>query len=295
MNASEQVPSSEWTAVEHLWEDLAEAWFRPEGERSTFLFRVPRERFQAADAGRPLTVEALLAAASIAPDEVESWDLGDASRSGDLNHPLPPPPPDATHLTVHVRLRPPAPAAVGSETPETEVPPEKWQALDALWKGILGLEASIDALRLGMEGLRIEMEAAFKQPLNVEEKLHALQSDVSQWTKAKSRIHYALPKVREFIHRATWAAAAPERKRLTEVVETHIEPRVPFPELDHVRERLEHLQKDRQVLQAQGNGVAQECRGITAEIHRALGALRRNAADRARKEREARRVKGKYL
>lgn len=297
MNSSEQVPPDEWAAVEHLWEDVAEAWFKPEGERSTFMFRVPRDRFPTADAGPPLTIGTLLAAASISKDEVESWSLGDAPDPGaggtdpDLSHPLPPPPPGATHLTVYVRLKP----AAGDDSPEPDVPPEKWQALDAGWRAVLGLEAAIDTLRLSMGGLAAEMEGAFKKSMTVEEKVHALQADVLQWNKAKSRIHYALPKVREFIHRATWASAAPERKRLEELVRTHIEPRVPLPHLDQVRERLEHLQKDRQVLFAQGNAVSQECRGITAEIQRAFGALQRNAADRARKEREARREKPKYL
>ncbi len=177
---------------------------------------------------------------------------------------------------------------------EQEIPLEKWQALEVVWKAILGLEASIDACRLSMDGLRAEMEAAFRKTLAVEEKLHASQADVAQWTKAKSRVHYALPKVREFIHRATWASVAPERKRLEEVVRNHVEPRNPLPEVDKVREQLEHLQKDRQVLFAQGNAVYQECRGITAEIQRAVGTLQRNAADNARRKRDAKRQKGKY-
>ena len=146
---------------------------------------------------------------------------------------------------------------------EQVVPLEKWQALEAIWKTILGLEASIDTSRLGMESLRSEMESAYKQTLTVEDKLHALQADVAQWNKAKSRVHYALPKVREFVHRATFALAVPERKRLDEIYRNHIEPRVPLPDLDQLREQLEHLQKDRQVLFAQGNAVYQECRGIT--------------------------------
>ena len=178
---------------------------------------------------------------------------------------------------------------------EQEIPLEKWQALEAVWKAILGLEASIDASRLSMDGLRAEMDGAFKKTLAVEEKMHALQADVSQWTKAKSRVHYALPKVREFIHRATWASAVPERKRLEEIVRNHIEPRNPLPEVDKIREQLEHLQKDRQVLFAQGNAVYQECRGITAEIQRAMSTLQRNAADNARRKRDAKRQKGKYF
>src|SRR5436309_2006001 len=110
----------------------------------------------------------------------------------------------------------------GVNSSEQDVPPEKWQALEALWKAILGLEASIDTLRLSMDGLRVEMEAAFRKSLAVEEKVHALQADVAEWNKAKSRVHYALPKVREFIHRATWASGAPERKRLEEFFKNHI-------------------------------------------------------------------------
>ena len=301
VNATEQAPSADWAALEHLWEDIADAWFKSEGERSTYLFRVARERLHTAGASPRLTIDDLLAAAAIPKDEVESWRLGDASPSGvdgtnsDPTHPLPPPPPDATHLTVYVHMKPPGPAAARPEGRGPEVPPEKWQALDALWRAVLGLEASIDALRLSLDGVRAEMEAAFKRPMNVEEKVHALQSDVVQWTKAKSRVHYSLPKVREFIHRATWASATPERKGVEGLVQDYIEPRVPPPDLDQVRERLEHLQKDRQVLFGQGNAVSQECRGVLAEIQRAFSALQRNAADRARKEREARRTKGKYL
>jgi len=301
VNVSEQVPSDEWAAVQHLWADIAEAWFRPEGAGSTFMFRVPRNRFQTADTSQRLTVETLLEAAAISKDEVESWCFGDTSNSctdgthPELSHPLPPPPPDATHLTVYVHLKPPAQAAARYESGDQEVPLERWQALEACWRGILGLEVSIEALRLSMEGLRGEMEAAFKKSLAVEEKVHALQSDVLQWNKAKSRVHYALPKAREFIHRAIWALAVPERKRLEELVKNYIEPRIPIPQMDQVREQLDHLQKDRQVLFAQGNAVCQECRGIYAEIQRAMSTLQRNAADRVRQKRSAGREKGKHL
>src|SRR4051812_40653708 len=104
-----------------MWEDIADAWFKPEGDGSTFMFRVPRDRFPAADARRRLSVETLLEAAAISRDEVESWRLEDASHPGvggtssDLSPPLPPPPPGATHLTVYVHTKPPAHAAAGNE------------------------------------------------------------------------------------------------------------------------------------------------------------------------------------
>ena len=301
MNFSERVPSNGWAALKHMGEVVAEVWFKPEGEPFTLVFRVPQKWFQTSDISQRLTIENLLKAVAISNDEVESWRLGDASHSGmdgtnpELRHPLPPPPPDATHLTVSVHLKPPDQAVARNESREEEVPPEKWQALEARWKAILGVEASIETLRLSMDGLRAEMEAAFRRSLAVDEKVHALQADVAQWNKAKSRVHYALPRVREFIHRATWASGVPERKRLEELFRNHIEPRVPFPQMDKEREQLEHLQKDRQVLFAQGNTVYQECRGITAEIQRALSTLQRNAADRARNKRSAGREKGKYF
>jgi hypothetical protein len=82
---------------------------------------------------------------------------------------------------------------------------------------------------------------------------------------------------------------------LEELVRDYIEPRIPFPQLDEVRERLGHLQKDRQVLLAQGNAVNHECRGILSGIQQAFSTLQRNAAERARKEKDSRRTKGKYL
>ena len=179
----------------------------------------------------------------------------------------------------------PDPAATGDRA----VPLELWQALDALWKTILGIEANVDGARLNLNGVLSEMERAYRQSLTVEEKQHASQLDVGQWNSAKSRIHYAMPKVREFIHRATWAQAAPERKRLEEIVRSHVEPRLPFPDPDKVREEMEHLLKARQVLLAQGTAVSQVGRSAIAEAQRILATLRRNAADNARRKRDAKR------
>lgn len=178
---------------------------------------------------------------------------------------------------------------------EPEVAPEKWQALEARWKSILALETGIESMRLRMEGVRSQMESAFRQGLQVDEKVHGLQADVLQWNKAKNRVHHALPKVKEFVHRATWALGVPERKKLAEVFETFIGPQVPFPELDKVPEQLDGLLKDRQVLSAQGAAVDQECRLILAEIQRALRTLQTNAAARAREKRDAMRTKGKHF
>lgn len=295
-----EVPSSEWTALKRLGEEPAEVWSQPDGEPLTLVFRVPRNRFQVDDWSQHLTMEDLLLAAAVANEDVESWRHGDETHPGldgtnpELERLLPPPPPDAAHLMVYVWLKPPAPAA-RTEPREPVVTPDTWQALDARWKAILGLEAGIESLRQSLDGLRVEMEGEFRKALGVDEKVHALQADVAQWNKAKSRIHYALPRAREFIHRATWALGVPERKRLEELVRTYIEPRVPFPEMDAAREQLDHLQKDRQVLSAQGTTVYQECRATTSEIQRALSTLQRNAADRARKKRSASREKGKHF
>lgn len=283
MSVAEQSVSSDWVTLTHDGEAIAEAWSMPEGGRVTLVFLVPRERRE------PVTLETLISAAKVSKDTVESWRLGDGSDGTpiELDQPLPPPPTDDDQLTVYVTLKPKA---------VDEVSPEKWQATEALWKTILGLEAAIDASRLGMDSLRSEMDSSLKKQLSVDEKTNALQNDVTQWSKAKTRIQHALPKMREFVHRATFALAAPERKRFDDIVKNHIEPRIPFPEVDRLREQLEHLQKDRQILLAQGNAVNHECRGILGEAQRTLSTLQRNAADRAAKKRSnARSNKGKLM
>ena len=126
-----------------------------------------------------------------------------------------------------------------------------------------------------------------------EEKLHALAADVSQWTKAKSRLHHALPKAREFIHRATWAKGTPERKRLDELFKNPTEAPIPLPQIDQVLEELEILRKDRQVLSAHGVTVHQECKSISVDIQGALRTLQSNAAARALKKKGATGLKGR--
>ena len=139
------------------------------------------------------------------------------------------------------------------------------------------------------------METAVRASLTADEKVHALNADVAQWTKAKSRVHYALPKVKEFIHRATWALGTPERKKLEELFKDHVQPQVPFPEMDKVPEQLEFLLKDRQILSAHGVAVSQECASIAAEIQGVLRTLQSNAAANARKKMSAARAKGKFF
>jgi hypothetical protein len=176
---------------------------------------------------------------------------------------------------------------------QAEIPEAKWQDLEARWNAILGLEAGIDTARISMEALRAELEASLRKVLTGDEKYHALNADVAQWNKAKSRIVFALPKAREYIHRATWAAGTPERKKLDEIFKNHIRPRVPCPRIDQVVEQLESLLKDRQVLSAQGVSVYQECKSISAEVEGALRTLRSNAAARATKKRGATQARGK--
>lgn len=293
MKFSDRDPSHDWAALRYKGATIAEVWFKPQGEPFSLVFRVPQD-LQTSDISRRLTIEALLRTVGISNEEVESWRIGDVSHSSmdgtnpELRQPLPPPAPGTTHITVDVRLNPPAQVTARNEGSEQEVPLDKWQDLETRWKAILGVEAIIEALRQNVESLRAELESASRRSLTVEEKVNALQGDVVQWTKAKNRVHHTLPKMREFIHRATWAMAVPERKRLEELVKEHIEPRVPFPEVDHVREQMEHLLKDRQVLSAQGNAINQEGRAISSELQRSLGTLQRNAADRARAKRGGR-------
>jgi hypothetical protein len=280
-------------------EELAQVWFKPQGDALALMFRIPSSSFQIPGMGERLTIENLLKAVTIAPEDVESWQLGGVSYSGldgsnsHLKNPIPPPPPDVAHLDIYVHLKPSHLAAVRNEGEEPGVASAKWQELEPRWKVILGLEATIDTLRINMEGLRTEMEASFKRMLTGEEKTNALSIDVVQWNKAKSRVHYALPKAKEFIHRAIWAKGTPERKRLDEFFKNPMGAHIPLAEIDKVLEELEILRKDRQDLSTKGARVHQECKSIVADVQGALRRLQINAANRPAKKRGGTGAKGK--
>jgi hypothetical protein len=294
VNFSEQPASKQWAALKYRGEPFAYVWLKPEGEPFALTFRIPQASFQLPGMDQLLTTDNLLKAVGIAAEEVESCheDASDAGMNGagpELSRPLAPPPPDSPHLDLYVRLKPPPQAAASEESGAPEVSEEKWQDLEGRWKAIQDLEACMDTLRISMEGLRAEMEASSRTMLTGDEKVHAFNADVAQWNKAKSRIVYSLPKLRDYIHRSTWAAGTPERKKLDEIFKNHIRPRVPFPEIDKVLEQLEHLLKDRQGLYAHGVSANQEGKSVTAEVQGALRTLKSNAASNAVKKRATKR------
>ena len=316
MNFTEQLPSKQWAALKFKGEKFAEVWFKPEGEPHGLTVRISQQSFQMAGLASQLTIEKLLKAIGIGPAEVESWRYADVLHSGmngsnpDFKITLPPPPPHASHLEIHIRLHQPtavgsqgskanaAPTGVSShelnaaspppcEEGSAEVSSTRWQDLEFRWKAILGLEAAVDTLRLSMEALMSEMENSSHKSLTMEEKNHAPRADIAQWQKARNRVHTALPKMRDFIHRATWAMGTPERKRLEELYKDHIQPQIPFPQMEDVLKQMEELQKDRQVLSAQGTAVLQESKGISAEIQGTLRMLQGNAAANALRKKSA--------
>jgi hypothetical protein len=75
--------------------------------------------------GEQLTLENLLKAVTIMPEEVESWYYGDALHSGldganpDFKNPLPAP--QVSHLDILVRLKPPQAVAPLTPNPLTRV------------------------------------------------------------------------------------------------------------------------------------------------------------------------------
>lgn len=301
MNFLEQPPSKQWAALKYGGEKIAEVWFKPEGEPFALSFRIPQTSFQIPGISQRLTTENLLKAVAIATEEVESWRHGAVSHPGlngsnpELRHPLPPPQQEVAHLDLFVSLKQPRQVVDRNEGCEPEIALAKWQDLEARWNAILGLEAMIETSRLRMEGLRAELEASSKARLNTEEKVHALNADVVQWEKAKSRAHYALPKAAEFIHRATWALGTPERKTLGEFFKNHLESPVPIPQMDQVSDQLVHLLKDRQALSGQGAAVCQECQSISVGIQGALRTLQSNAAANANRKKDASRARRKFV
>jgi hypothetical protein len=297
VNFSERPPSKQWAALKYRGKQFAEVWFKPEGEPFAMTFRIPQESFQTPGLAPLLTMENLLLAVAIATDEVASWHHGDVSHSDsnesitEFNQPLPPLPQDIDHLMIHVSLKPPQQVGAADQTAVPEDILAKWQDLQARWKSILVLEASIDALRQSVESLRTELDTTSRKSLTAEEKVNALSSDVAQLNKAKSRVHHGVPKARDFVHRATWAMATPERKNLDEFFKNHTGSDIPVDQLDPVSDQMDNLLKERQILSAQGVTVSQECKGIAAEIRTALTTLQNNAAARAHQKRIAKRGK----
>ena len=149
MNFSEKPPSKQWAALKYRGEKIAEVWFKPEGEPFALAFRIPSESFQIPGMGQRLTAETLLKAVAIATEEVESWRHGGVSHSApngsgpQLRSPLPQPPPDAAHLDIYVRLKPPPQAVAPKESGAPEVPEAKWQDLEARWTAILSAAPEI--------------------------------------------------------------------------------------------------------------------------------------------------------
>jgi len=171
----------------------------------------------------------------------------------------------------------------------------QWQDFESRWNAILALEASIDALRLTIEAARVELENAWNKSLTPEEKLNALRADIAQLQKAKNRVHFTLPKIREFVHRATWAMGVPERKSLQELFENPNGPGALVSETHKVSEQLEILLKNRQVLAAQGATIHQECKNVSMDIQGALRTLQNNAAANGQRKRDANRAGGKFF
>jgi hypothetical protein len=251
--------------------------------------------------GQRLTAENLLKAVAIATEDVESWRHGEVCHAGmngsnpELRQPLPPPPEDVDLLNIYVSLKPPPQVVASVESCKPQIPLDKLQDMEARWHAILAAETAIDQLRLRVEGAQAEMEAASQRMLTMDEKIHASNADVLQWNKAKTRARYAVPKAKEFTHRATWAIGAPERKKLGELFKDGLRPDIPLPNMDQLPEELARLLKSCQVLSAQGGTVVQECKSITAEIQGSLRTLLSNAAANAKKKRAASHKKGKFV
>ena len=285
MNFAEQPPSERWAALKHRGQAIAGVWFKPEGEPSALLIRIPRTSFELPRIAEQLTPLQLLRAVGLSADEIESWHRDDDSDSSpELDRPLASPPEEAVHLDLRFTLKSPAPATIPEVSAGAMIPEETWQYLEGRWEAILNVESSVNAMRLSAESLRIEMESSARKTLVLEEKANALSADMVFWNKAKNRIRFAVPKLREFIHRATWAAGAAERKQVEEYVLGHVRPRISMPEPDRVVALFDSLLKNRQVLAAQGVLVAQEGRSILNEVEGALRTLLRNSASNAAKK-----------
>lgn len=276
-------PSKQWASLKFRGVRFADVWIKPEGNPFALAFRIPQESFQLSGVGQHLTLANLLTAVGLHPEEVEYWRVNDELQNADLDlhQVLSSPPQELRHLDLHVRIKQPV-----------QISPSRWQDLETRWRAILNSESAMETLRMSMESLINEIESLSKKPLSMEEKTYAPRADVAVWNKAKSRVHNALPKMKDFVHRAVWAMGAPERKRLEELYNNYIRSQIPFPGVDEVMKELEELRKDRQVLTGHGKTIYQECKGIATELHSAMRTLHVNAVN-AQKKKEAANAKGR--
>ncbi len=297
MNFYEKPPSTQWANLSFQGQAFAEVWLKPEGEPHGLTIRLPHHSFNNPAISRYLTIENLLKAMGLSVGEVESYLPDDGSHAGlagyssALDIPLLPPPNRVSHLYLHVRMVPPVSE---SEDSDAQVPSEimaKWNKLEARWNTIVALEVNIDTMRLRMESLRAEVESASNKSMTSEEKMHAMNADVAQWTKAKSRAKFAVPKIKEFVHRATWALGAPERKTVEDLFKSRKPSPSIYSELDAIAQQLENLFKDRQILSAQGVTGYQEGKNSCADVQSAYRTLQANARANELKKRTANRAK----
>jgi hypothetical protein len=169
---------------------------------------------------------------------------------------------------------------------------KKWQEPESQWKTILGLEGNIDDLRGAIERLCAELEASLKRALTTEEKLHALAADVSEWTQARGRIQFGLPRAKDFVHRAKWAKGTPERRLLANFFKSAPGVSTAGPQINQA---LEVLRKNLQILYAQGVAISYECKSVSANVQGALGRLQSNSTARRAQKMLANRAKRKWI
>lgn len=297
MNFSERPSSTQWARLSFQGEPFAEVWLKPEGEPHGLTIRLPQKSFENPAICQYLTIENLLKAMGLSASEVESYLPDDGSHAGlsgytaALDVPLLPPPDDVSHLYLHVRLTPPVSEGEGHEGPVPAEIMTKWRKLEARWNTIIALEVNIDTMRLRMESLRAEVESASNKAMTSEEKMHAMNADVAQWNKAKSRAKFAVPKIKEFVHRATWALGAPERKKVEDLFKNRKPSPAIYSELDAIAQQLENLFKDRQILSAQGVTGYQEGKNSSADVQSAYRTLQANARANELKKRASIRAK----
>jgi hypothetical protein len=317
LNLADRPPSTQWAALKCREAVVAWVWFKPDGAPFTIRFCIPRESFHDASIRQLLTLENLLRSVGTAPEEIES--------DPESNTVLSPPAEGEDHRYLDVRLPPPSEAAAALSTGETgdgethnpepttetvdpiptagqsaaqgDVSPVSeatWQQLEVHWKAILGIEANIETVRRSTANIVNELETLLQATLSIEERTDATRADITNWERAKKRVPFVLPKLNDFVHRAVWAATAPERKQLETLYKEHIEPQIPFSNVATTLNDLEALQKTRQTLLAVGHTACQEGRSIATDAQGALQTLKSNAATNARNRRNAARG-GKFF
>ena len=247
-----RVPSAGWEAVP-LVADGSRAvwgWFKPPHAPNSVVLQLPPVVWPVGDSSQPITVRWLAAAAGVTV--LQGWTLYgqfyplDERTAPLIDVPLTPPPPgvdpsiflwcDTTGVMPMVApMSEPSlfPAATGtSDLLSGEDPGPLFEAIASTWLAIQNIETDVRRVRGQLEQAMGKL-SSLNRDLSPEEKLAADNLDKKDWMDARRWLRDSAAVLSKSIKQIDTGiiSGAGQRHRFADIVQQHVEPRIPFPGL----------------------------------------------------------------